>query len=222
MVYDSERKPVAACSVALEDGLPATTDVNGRFMFDSVPYGHHVLTFTKQTFEDYRLELDFSAKTQIVYARVISREGLLAAARASLVERSWAEAAGLLDRADKLGRREPLSSFLRATLAFRQKHYEEAARLLERLSTSDYRDPTILVFLADLYQYHLSAPDKAAQALRSALLIRDDSEIVARLEGLTASLHTSPATAQASPAAAPSGGATETPLDDAAPKSEVP
>ena len=90
----------------------------------------------------------------------------------------------LLRRADAIGSSEPLSDFLHAKLAFRQKDYAMAAQILEGLDAKDYRDIPIYLFLADIYQYHLQNPAKAIQALTKALAIREDSETRARLEGL--------------------------------------
>jgi hypothetical protein len=196
MVYDSEKKPVSACVVSLvesgatgsasENPITATTDVNGRFLFDYVAYGSHTLVFHKPDFEDFSLNFDFSSKSQIVYARLTSQAGLFEAAKKAIGARSWKEASSFLARADAIGLREPLSSYLKATLAYRQQDYEGAARILEALDYRDYREAPIFLLLADIYQFHLNEGAKTAKALRKILALREDTEVRARLEKLEA------------------------------------
>lgn len=194
MVYDSEKKAVSDCQVTIDDSQSATTDVNGRFLFDFVDYGDHKLVFHKTGCEDFVLNFAFSSKSQIVYARLTSQSGLFEATRAAIASREWDRATEFLARAEAIGDYEPLSSFLAATLAYRRGDVTGAERLILNLAAKDYKDATIYVFLADIYQYHLLDFAKAKRALQESLAIREDGDVRERLESLEKTMEESTGT----------------------------
>lgn len=184
MLYDGNNKAVAGCAIGLEDSPSTTTDVNGRFLFDFVKYGDHLLSFRKDGYEDCQLQVSFIIKSQVVYARIISQEDLLSATRKSISARNWEEAKAFLGRSQGIGPKEPQTSFLWATIAYRQKDYSKASSILEALVSADYREPYIYAFLADIYQYHSEEPKKAITPLEAFLSLREDAELRARLQKL--------------------------------------
>lgn len=188
MLYDGDNQAVPGCQVLLDGVESATTDINGRFMIDYVAYGKHDISFRKSGFENCNLSIEFLSKSQILYARIVSQDGLFLAVRKAIAERKWEEASALLARADSIAVKEPISSFLKATIAYRKGEFESAASLLERLIDIDYREAYVYAFLADIYQYHLDKPQSAIAALKKLLSIREDSEARTRLGKLEDSI----------------------------------
>jgi hypothetical protein len=186
MIYDTDSKSVSSCLVTLDDdpNSTVTSDINGRYTFEYVQYGRHSLLFRRSGYETYKMSFSFLNKTQVAYSRLVSQGSLYIAVAKSLDERKWDDASSYLARADAISVQEPISSYLSAMIAYRQKDYINAAKKLEALPPADYREPYVYLFLADIYEYHLNDRDKAVANLQSYLLLREDNAVRARLEKL--------------------------------------
>ena len=192
-LYDTDSKPVSGCRVTLDGekekgSETVVSDINGRFFFDFVTYSDHHLAFQKEDYEAYTMDLDFLSKSQVVYARVVSRSSLIDAVSKAIGNRNWEEATRLLSRAKAIKAEEPLSGYLSAIIDFRQENYANAAELLERLVAQDYHEPYIYRFLGDIYENHLNSPEKALVNLDAFLKLREDADVRERAERLRGSL----------------------------------
>lgn len=65
IVKDADGNVVANATVALSNGMTATTDVNGRFEFTSVPSGSYTLTITKDGFQTVNRAVDAVAGSTV-------------------------------------------------------------------------------------------------------------------------------------------------------------
>lgn len=184
MLYDADNKAVPSCTVSIDGDTSVSSDVNGRYLFDFVQFGKHSLLFHKTGYEDVKVDIEFSSRTQVAYTRLISQTSLFDFSEKAIKDRKWDEALSDLDRADTIDKNEPTSSYLRAAIFYRLKRYDEARSLLEALVAQEYREPYIYLFLADLYQFHFNAPEKAAASLETFLSIKEDSEVRTRYEEL--------------------------------------
>ena len=135
---------------------------------------------------DIELVMEFIDRTQVLYLKVTSAEQLHALAESALDQRRLDEADRFLRRAEIVDPADPVAQFLRAVLFLKRREPGEAARVLEGLIAAGHREPAVHLALADLYQYDLREPSRAAPHLREYLRLRDDRAAAGRLEELTA------------------------------------
>ena len=79
---------------------------------------------------------------------------------------------------------DPVGRYLQALALAAAERFAAAAGALEELLAAGYRDWTVYLTLADLYQYRLEEPRQAIASLEEALRRRKDPEVRRRLEEL--------------------------------------
>jgi len=184
MVYDYENSPCSNVIVKLNGKHVIRTDINGRFTFLGMPPGTYGLWFEKQGYESLELAFDFHSRSQVLYVKMMSLKILIQRIEKATTDKHWKEAESLLLRAMIIDRENPTVHYLKATLALYRGEAEEAARILRGIIESGYSDTTILVSLADIYQYRLNDPERAKEYLAAYLYIQEDPEIRKRYEQL--------------------------------------
>jgi len=98
MVYDCENRPVNGYRIDLDRFRSTVTDINGRFCFDSVKYGQHLVCGSGASHLPSEEAYGFEDGKQIIYLRVPSNNWLY-----SWIDRQIAE--GKLDDIERnLGR----------------------------------------------------------------------------------------------------------------------
>ncbi len=185
IVYDFENRPCPNVTVKLNDKFVIRTDINGRFTFLRMPPGAYSLTFEKQGYESLAIEFDFRSRAQVLYAKIISLKALVLRAEEALAEKKWSETESLLVRAKAIDSENPTVQYLEATLALFQGRVEEATQLLKTMLEQGHSNTTILLSLADIYQYRLDDPNQARQYLAAYLSIEENPEIRKRYEKLS-------------------------------------
>jgi tetratricopeptide (TPR) repeat protein len=187
MVYDRENKPCAGASVFIDEIEKASTDINGRFAVPGLSRGTHTVAVKKEGYEKEEFTFEFLSRSQVVYLRVYSFDQLLDEAEDAIAERSWAEAADLIERANAVKPDDPVGLYLEAVLFNEQKQYHEAKGRLERILSLGYNELYVYLALADIHQYGLDDQEAAAGYLEEYLALKDDDNIRDRLEELRAS-----------------------------------
>jgi tetratricopeptide (TPR) repeat protein len=109
---------------------------------------------------------------------------LLDNAADAIQQRNWTEANSYLSRIKKLDADNRVAVFLDAELLSRQGNPEQAAALLEGLSSSQETSFAVELALADLYQNTLGQPDKALLHLKKALTVQNDVDVESRIAAL--------------------------------------
>ena len=188
MVYNTNRMPMLDVKVSeVKDGKEADSalsDIHGRYFIPAVPYGPVTLRFTKSGYEPLDWSFAFGGPTQIVYVQIISLNDLLDRAADSVKKRDWEAASAYLARVRKMEPDNVVASYLEGEMLSAQGSAEQAAELLEKLSTDKATYFAVELALADLYQNKLALPDKALIHLKKAALIRDDIDIENRITAL--------------------------------------
>jgi hypothetical protein len=193
MMYDEENQPCAGVKLAV-DGVASesdtgfVTDIRGRFMLPALSHGEHSLVATKEGFEQLTVKVLFLSRTDVLFLRMVSFGQLLAKAEKALEERKWDDAESLLARAEKLDAGDSVLQFLRAVKAYRTENYVDAVDLLDGILAKGVKEPSIYLFLADIYQKNLADPQKAVDSLEAYLAKRADSEAEKRLAALKATM----------------------------------
>jgi len=193
MMYDEENQPCAGVKLAVDGAMNQkdtglVTDIRGRFLLPDLARGEHVLVATKEGYEPLRLKIVFLNRTDVLFLRMVSVGQLLAKAEKSLEERKWDEAESLLARAEKLDAGDSALCFLRAVKAYRTGEFTAAVDLLNGILDKGVKEPSIYLFLADIYQENLDDPRKAIEYLDAYLSRRADSDAEKRLAALKAAL----------------------------------
>ncbi len=184
MVYDADNQPVPGAWIIVDDRRRLRTDINGRFMIPRLPPGRHRVEVQKEDFEAMSTVIDFIDIKQVLYLKVISRVQLLRKAERALQERRIREAEEALRRAEAIRSNDPIGMYLRAILLAEAERFAEAAAVLQGLLTAGYREAPVYLALADIYQYRLRNPARAASYLEEALRRQRDPGLQMRLEEL--------------------------------------
>jgi len=181
MVYDYDSKPVPDVEVSVEDIIRAKTDINGRCMIVGLDPGSYQVQFKKQDFEILHKEFNLGDIGQVLYVKIISSAQLLKEAEKKLDQRHWQEARVFIERVLAMHSIDPTARYLDAVLRFRQEDLLGAEGILFSLLKDNYREPYILLFLADIEQYRLKNLTKAKIQLVDYLKLRYDPDIEQRL-----------------------------------------
>lgn len=191
MIYDEDNQPCPGVRLAL-DGAVVTgdqgpvTDIRGRFVLPELARGSHQLVARKDGYEELSVKITFLNRTDVLFLRMISFGQLLTNAEKSLEERKWEEAQAFLLRAGKLDSGNSLLLFLRAVNAYRTAEYGEAVECLNGILGKGIREPSVYLFLADIYEKKLNDQGKAIENLQTFLDRRADADVQKRLADLKA------------------------------------
>jgi tetratricopeptide (TPR) repeat protein len=184
MIYDTENRPCSGARIVVDEKEGPRSDINGRFVLQSLGRGEHRITVQKEGYETLSISFEFLNKNQVLYLRVVPVEHLLRQAESALADKKLAEAGKLLDRAFKVDPENPVGRYLQSVLYVESGQIERAVATLEHLLDQGFREAPVLLALADLYQYRLGDLEKAAALLAEYLRIEKDPEIEKRLEGI--------------------------------------
>ncbi len=201
MVYDADSQPCVGARITV-DGRPGpTTDINGRFGLASLPLGRHRLEVAKEDFEPVSTVFDFVDRKQVLYLKVVSHDQLLRLAEQALQEGKLQDAGDLLRRAEAIRPDDPVGLYLRAIGLVEAGRFGDAVGALEGLLSRGYREAAVYLTLADLYQYRLGDPRRAAMYLEEALRREKDPDVRRRLDDLRG--QSAPGTPEAGPGTPP-------------------
>lgn len=171
---------------AVNDETGPVTDIRGRFVLPDVSRGEHMLLARKEGYEDLSLKVTIMNRTDALFLRMISLGQLLSKAEKSVEERKWADAEALLGRAARLDTADSVLLYLRAVKAYRTARYAEAAGWLNDILGKGVREPSVYLFLADIFEKKLNNPENAIRNLKTSLELRADSDVEKRLARLQA------------------------------------
>jgi hypothetical protein len=121
----------------------------------------------------------------IAYVSLVSKEDLCEMIETALRERHWDLAETYANRALAVDAGDAVVRFLAATVhaipARQTRNVSEAVALLLGLLEDGFREPVILLFLADLYEYELKDYQKSKEYLERYLRFKDDEAVRERL-----------------------------------------
>ena len=189
MMYDEENQPCAGAKLAVdgatsEKDTGLVTDIRGRFMLPALSRGEHSLVASKEGYEPLTVKILFLNSTDVLFLRMVSFGQLLGKAEKALEDRKWADAESFLARAEKLDAGDSVLNFLRAVKAYRTQKFSEAVDLLNGLLAKGVNEPSIYLFLADIYEKKLEDQQKAISSLEAYLARKSDAEVERRLAAL--------------------------------------
>jgi tetratricopeptide (TPR) repeat protein len=184
MIYDYDNRPCTEVQISIDGREGPTSDINGRFIIQSLARGEHQMRFTKDGFETESLRFNFLNRNQVLYVRMISFGQLLEEAETALALQQWEEANDFIRRAENIKAGDPLARYLYAILLKERGRAREAADVLRGILGAGFTGPYVYLALADIYQYQLHDLEEAAGYLRDYLNIESNREAQKRLEEL--------------------------------------
>jgi hypothetical protein len=191
MIYDEDNQACPGVILALDGAVSSlesgtVSDIRGRFVLPDVTRGEHVLVARKDGYEELSLKVTILNRTDVLSLKMISFGQLLGLAEKALEERKWEQAHAYLGRAAKLDPADSVLSYLKAVQAYSTASYQEAADLLNGILEKGTGEPSVYLFLADIYERKLADREKAIENLQAYLRRRADSDAEKRLVELKA------------------------------------
>ena len=189
-IFDQENKPVASIDLYLDGSYAATSDIHGHFSLLSVKKTEeHSLEARKKGYEKVELKFTYTDPTQVMYISMFSADQLLSAAEQALRDKDWISVESFLQRAQSTGADEIYCNYLQAVLYAFKNDEEKAKDILLEMTDKGYENPHILLFLADIYEFHDKNYEMAIHYLNKYLSVRPDIDIDLRIRKLSASQH---------------------------------
>jgi hypothetical protein len=187
MIYDRNNTPCPGVSISVDGRDVFTSDINGRFVLPDLARGAHTLHASARNTESLDVPFEFLNRGQVLYLRMVSFAQLLVEAELALDAGGWQEAGSLIGRAAAVCPGEPVTEFLRAVLLLKTGRYADAKMVVRGLLADGPVEPSLLLFLADLCEYHLAEPEEAMRALGAYLEREGDPDVERRLDHLRSS-----------------------------------
>lgn len=131
VVYTGSGVPLAWVEIRAGDGLPAYSDVHGRFTLPDQRPGVTVVTARKDGYEPIEARVPFTDRTQVLTLRLRSASELGAAALDALVRGSPRQAMELAEAGLEIQPGDGALRFLAAIAAEQLGRTDEAAHRLE-------------------------------------------------------------------------------------------
>jgi hypothetical protein len=185
MIYDRSGTSVANAAIFFEGRQVGLSDFKGRFYIPRVIPGEHLLEVKKTGYESYGGTIATQSPMDIAYVSLVSKEDLCEMIETALRERHWDLADAYANRALAVDSGDAVVRFLAATVhaipARQTRNAPEAVALLLGLLEDGFREPVILLFLADLYEYELKDYQKSKEYLERYLRFKDDEAVRERL-----------------------------------------
>lgn len=189
MIYDADNLPVPNAEIKIDNFSVVKSDNNGRFIINGLSRGSHIIEVTKKNFKLHKpfhnpFTYDFLNREQLLYLKMISIEQLLAQAEKKINEKNWPEAMSDLDTAAKIDEENKILLYLRATVHFQKREYQNAVSYLNKLVELGATESAIFLTVADIYEYKLGNPVFAHAALHEYLQTNSDDSIMNRKNNL--------------------------------------
>jgi len=175
MVYNLNNEPVNGLTVSLfsfkdAESVPefkVLTDIHGHFNLGALKTGTtYKVDFEKKGYEKKSTIFTYSDPGEILYVKICSGEQYIQLAEAQIKSGNYSEAQKLLQNAENAGANLTVINYLLAVINYKQKNYEIAAAILEKLIEDGSQEAHINLFLADIYQYNIKNMEKAKYHLQ--------------------------------------------------------
>lgn len=192
MIYGYDNQPVSGVQISV-DGKPGPqSDLMGRFVFPELERGVHSVVAAKAGYETLSVTVQFLNQTQVLYLQVYSQTQLIDLAETSIRAREWAKARELLGRAKSIDPKDAAYRYVEAILDFKRGRTDDALRTLQELLDDGVTEPSVYLFLSDIYQYRLNNLEKAATLLKAYLDRKGDPDVEQRLRSIEAAQAATP------------------------------
>ena len=149
MIYDQTGSPVSGVTVYLNDRKTADSDIQGRFMLESMKKDQYKIRLVKQGFEKLEDEFQY-IPMQVLYLKMVNSAGLIELAENAMNTNDLVSAENYLNRALAVDPNRFDAIFLKSIVYYLQNRYDAAVEILEQTIKSGNADRSVFRLLNDI------------------------------------------------------------------------
>ncbi|OHD72660.1 MAG: hypothetical protein A2355_16055 [Spirochaetes bacterium RIFOXYB1_FULL_32_8] len=164
VVLNEEGLPVEGARVTLNKTMDSFSDINGKFLFNTLLLGNNALEVRKKDYTVYTTQIKYSIKDKYgfyVKAKISSLNGLLKKGNEYLLERKYPDVDRILTEIERINSENDAFLFLKAIYLYITNKYTESVAILEKLHEKDrmnnYYSLTLIKLYTNLKWYRKSA-----------------------------------------------------------------
>ena len=164
VVLNEEGLPVEGSRVTLNKTMDSFSDINGKFLFNTLLLGNNALEVRKKDYTVYTTQIKYSIKDKYgfyVKAKISSLNGLLKKGNEYLLERKYPDVDRILTEIERINSENDAFLFLKAIYLYITNKYTESVAILEKLHEKDrmnnYYSLTLIKLYTNLKWYRKSA-----------------------------------------------------------------
>lgn len=149
-VYGGNSQGVHQVKLIIDGSTSVVSDINGRFTFESISKGVHVLKATKDGYETTEFEFDFQSRTQVVFFVVYSKEDYLEAAIKKMGKNDYVGCKELIQKIYLIDSLYVQARFLEAILYYKLNEFDQSYQMLQSLMNDGFNKIAIYSLQLDL------------------------------------------------------------------------
>ena len=164
VVLNEEGLPVDGAKVTLNKTMESFSDINGKFLFNTMLLGNNTVEVRKKDFTVYTANIKYTIKDKYgfyIKAKILSLNGLLKNAYEYLFEKKYSDVERVLGEIEKIINENDAYLFLNAVFLYTTNKYVESVDILEKLREKDrmniYYSLTLIKLYNNLKWYRKSA-----------------------------------------------------------------
>ena len=149
MIYDQSGSPVSGVSVYLNNRRVVDSDIQGRFILESMKKELYRIRLVKNGYENLEEEF-YYIPMQVLYLKMINAAGLLNLAENALDNRDFAGAEAYIDRALAIEPQRYDFLFFKTIVNYMQRRFDVALEILDNMIVSGYIDQSMFRLIEDI------------------------------------------------------------------------
>jgi tetratricopeptide (TPR) repeat protein len=151
MIYDHENTPVNNVTIYINGKKTVESDIQGRFVLESMKKGQHSIKLTKKGYEDLIGTFQYEPMN-VLYFKMINTQQLTVLAENAIDLAEYAEAEGYINRILAIEPNRQDILYLKSINYYLQRKYQEALVILEEQIRQGNHDPSIAKLIEKIRQ----------------------------------------------------------------------
>ena len=158
MIYDQSGSPVSGATVYLNGRRTVVSDIQGRFVLESMKRGSYKILLVKSGYEILEEEFQY-LPMQVLYLKMTNTAALIELAENALDRRDLGEAEHYIERALAVEPMRPDIEFLSAIVYYLQGRLDRAAEVLGGMIARGSADRSVFRLLENIRSIQESGGD---------------------------------------------------------------
>jgi tetratricopeptide (TPR) repeat protein len=157
MIYDHENIPVSNVTVYINGKKTVESDIQGRFVLESVKKGEHTIKLTKKGYEELVGTFQYEPMN-VLYFKMINTQQLAVLAENAIDLAEYTEAEDYINRILAIEPNRQDILFLKSINYYLQRKYQEALTILEEQIRQGNHDPSVVKLIEKIRQTEATPP----------------------------------------------------------------
>ncbi len=149
-VFDVKNRPVANCTIFINEKEKALTDSNGRFILYGLKSGVYQIEAQSSYTETYTGEIQFLNETQYALITVVDADTLYESIETAFEKSDYSKAEEEITRLLTINKTNPNAVMYMAVLRYKEKNSEAALRILRDAESRGISDIWMKKFIEKL------------------------------------------------------------------------